>query len=235
MSATDSSQQSHPDGRRVLAVMNAVMLLLSVSLIVWISYDTFTKVAFLDNRHYMKFQFFVCIVFIIDFFVEMHYAQNKGSYFRKRRLFLLLTIPYLNIIDVTGIQLSPNALYFVRFIPLARGALALSIVMGYLSSNAIASLFMSYLSIMILVGYFCSLIFYQFETSVNPAVSTYWDALWWTAMNMVTVGCNIQPVTPTGKIIAVLMPVTGMVLFPLLTVYLSDYVTRAVKHIRSDN
>ena len=85
--------------------------------------------------------------------------------------------PYLNIINLLDIQLSHDALYFVRFIPLARGALALSIVIGYVSSNAVASMFMSYLSIMLMLGYFCSLIFYQREAGVNPQVNSLLDSL----------------------------------------------------------
>ena len=133
------------------------------------------------------------------------------------------------------IHLSHDALYFVRFIPLARGALALSIVISYLSSNAVTSLFMSYLTIMILVGYFCSLIFYQREAGVNPQVNSYWTALWWSAMNMSTVGCDISPVTVSGKIVAVILPVSGMIIFPLFTVYLTDYVTRSIKKGRRED
>jgi len=212
-----------------LKTLNLIVLVLSILLIVWISLDTFKRVNFLENHAYMTFQFWVCMIFILDFFVEWHYSENKWRYFWHRLVFLLLSIPYLNIINQMDIQLSHDALYFVRFIPLARGALALSIVISYLSSNAVTSLFMSYLSIMILIGYFCSLIFYQREGGVNPEVNSYWTALWWSAMNMSTVGCNIAPVTVSGKIVAVILPVSGMIIFPLFTVYLTDYVTRAVK------
>lgn len=215
--------------------MNMVVLILSVLLIVWISIDTFKRVNFLDNHAYMTFQFWVCIVFVIDFFIGLYYSDNKGRYFWHRVVFLLLSIPYLNIINQMDIHLSHDALYFVRFIPLARGALALSIVISYLSSNAVTSLFMSYLSIMILVAYFCSLIFYEREAGVNPEVNSYWTALWWSAMNMSTVGCYINPVTVSGKIVAVILPVSGMIIFPLFTVYLTDYVTRAVKKARKDD
>ena len=85
---------------------------------------------------------------------------------------------------------------------------------------------MSYLSIMILVVYFCSLIFFQREHAVNHDVKTYWTALWWSAMNMSTVGCYINPMTVAGKIVAVVLPIAGMIIFPLFTVYLTDYVTR---------
>ena len=234
MATTASSQLPKKKHRNyLLGFMNFVVLVLSVLLIVWISIDTFKRVNFLENHAYMTFQFWVCIVFIIDFFVELGYAPDKWKFVRRRFVFLILSIPYLNIINQMDIKLSADALYFVRFIPLARGALALSIVISYLSSNAVTSLFMSYLAIMILVGYFCSLIFYQREAGVNPEVNSYWTALWWSAMNMSTVGCNISPVTVSGKIVAVVLPVAGMIIFPLFTVYLTDFVTRQVKKAKS--
>ena len=234
MATTASSQLPKKKHRNyLLGFMNFVVLVLSVLLIVWISIDTFKRVNFLENHAYMTFQFWVCIVFIIDFFVELGYAPDKWKFVRRRFVFLILSIPYLNIINQMDIKLSADALYFVRFIPLARGALALSIVISYLSSNAVTSLFMSYMAIMILVGYFCSLIFYQREAGVNPEVNSYWTALWWSAMNMSTVGCNISPVTVSGKIVAVVLPVAGMIIFPLFTVYLTDFVTIQVKKAKS--
>lgn len=236
LSATES-RNNHPEGKRVnhivINAMNFIVIVLSILLIVWISIDTFEKIEFLLSSSYMTFQFWVCIFFIFDFFVGLYNAENKRRYFAHRWVFLVLSIPYLNIINELGIELNPDALYFVRFIPLARGALAMSIVIGYLSSNAISSLFMSYLVIMVFVAYFCSLIFYQREYGVNPEVSSYWTALWWSAMNMSTVGCNIEPVTVAGRIVAVVLPVSGMVIFPLFTVYLTNFVTQSVKKMRS--
>lgn len=217
------------DAKYVLRIMNTIVLVLSVMLIVWISFDTFRRVDFLENRAYMTFQFWVCVVFIIDFFIGLYLAENKRRYFWRRIVFLLLSIPYLNIVNQMDIHLSHDALYFVRFIPLARGALAVSIVMSYLSSNAVTSMFMSYLVIMIFIAYFCSLIFYQREAPVNPDVKSYWTALWWSAMNMSTVGCSISPMTVSGKIVAVILPVSGMIIFPLFTVYLTDFVTSQKK------
>ncbi len=235
MAKTVSKKSENKSAEYVLGTTNFVVLVLSVLLIVWISIDTFKRVNFLENHAYMTFQFWVCVVFVADFFIGLAYSENKGRYFRRRIFFLLLSIPYLNIINLMGIDLGHNALYFVRFIPLARGALALSIVISYLSSNAVTSLFISYLSIMILVGYFCSLIFYQREAGVNPQVNSYWTALWWSAMNMSTVGCDISPVTASGKIVAVILPVSGMIIFPLFTVYLTDFVTRSIKKGRREN
>lgn len=211
----------------VLNTMNFIVLVLSAMLIVWISIDTFDKIDFLENHRYMTFQFWVCVIFIADFVIELIFTDNKWKMFRHRLLFLFLSIPWLNIIHQSDIHLSHDAIYFVRFVPLARGALAMSIVIGYLSKNAISSLFLSYIVIMIMVTYFSSLIFFQREYGLNPQVTSYWTALWWTAMNLTTVGCDISAMTVAGKIIAVAMPIIGMIMFPLFTVYLTDFVRRS--------
>ncbi len=227
--STTVPQKHHRRGERIVNLMNFIVLVLSVTLIVWISIDTFNKVEILDSHSYMTFQLWVCVFFILDFFVELIFAEDKWKLFRRRLLFLLLSIPYLNLINYFDLHLSHDALYFIRFIPLARGALALSIVIGYLSSNAVTSLFMSYICIMLMITYFSSLIFFQREHGVNPDITSYWIALWWTAMNLTTVGCAISPMTLAGKIIAVLLPICGMIMFPLFTVYLTNYVTGLLK------
>lgn len=232
MSTTNSTPTIKPQPKSekyVMTFMNIVVLILSAALISWISYDTFKRINFLENHAYMTFQYWVCMIFILDFFIGLYYADSKWSYFKRRFWFLLLSIPVLNIVNYLNIHLSADALFFVRFIPLARGALALSIVVSYVSSNAVSSLFASYITIMIFIAYFCSLIFYQREAGVNPDVNSYWTALWWTMMNLSTVGCSISPVTVAGKIVAVVLPISGMIIFPLFTVYLTDYVQRSFK------
>lgn len=230
--STSSAPTIKPESkseRNIMTFMNIVVLLLSAALISWISYDTFKRINFLENHSYMTFQFWVCMFFILDFFIGLFYADKKWQYFKKRLVFLILSIPVLNIVNMVHITLSPDMLYFARFIPLARGALALAIVVSYVSSNAVTSLFASYITIMLFIAYFCSLIFYQREAGVNPDVNSYWTALWWTMMNLSTVGCAISPVTVAGKIVAVILPISGMIIFPLFTVYLTDYVTRNFK------
>ena len=216
-------------------VMHTVVLILSILLIVFISYDTFKGIDFLSNHLYMSFQFWVCVIFILDFFVELFLAPKKWRYIGHRMVFLLISIPYLNLVSMINLHLSADALYFVRFIPLLRGALALSIVFGYFSKNAITSFFMSYIVILVMVVYFCSLIFFQYEQAVNPQVQSYWTALWWSAMNCSTVGCSISPVTVEGRIVAVILPITGMIVFPLFTVYLTDYVKRHSNNISQNS
>lgn len=213
------------DYRRViLNICHTVVLVLSVLLIVFISYFTFANIPFLQSKVYMNFQLFVCIVFIIDFFIELWLSDNRWRYFKTRLIFLLLSIPYLNIINAYDIPLSADAIYFVRFIPLFRGMFALAIVLGYISHNRISSMFVSYLSILVLITYFAGLVFFEREHPLNPQVESYWDAFWWGCMQVTTLGCDIYPVTVSGKILCVVLSLMGMIMFPLFTVYLSNLI-----------
>lgn len=214
-------------------ISNLIVLLLSVILIVWISYDTLNKIDLLRDSSYMSFQFWMCMFFILDFFIGLHYADDRWHYFRNHLIFLFLSVPFLNILNHTNIELGSEALYFIRFIPLARGALAMAIVVRYLSSNTVSSVFFSYLVILATVCYFCSLILFDREYGVNPDVTNYGTALWWACMQMTTVGCYINPVTPAAKVVEVILPICGTVMFPLFTVYFTNYVTRARRQSQS--
>ena len=72
-------------------------------------------------------------------------------------------------------------------------------------------------------------IFFVLEHKVNPMVTDYWSALWWAFMDVTTVGSNIYAVTPTGKILSVVLAALGMMMFPIFTVYVTSLVQQANK------
>lgn len=205
-------------------IVHTIVMVLSVLLIVYISYDTFMDIPFLNNHHYMVFQFWVCIVFLADFFIELFLADDKKEYFKHRWFFLLISIPYLNIINQYHISLSSQVIFYLRFVPLMRGAYSLSMVMGYISKNRAVSLLSQYLAILLALVYILALIFYYEEYKTNPNVKSFWDALYWSCLYVVTVGASFSAVTPIGKIISVILPIAGMLILPLFTVYFTDMV-----------
>lgn len=206
-------------GRRYTAdISHSVVLILSLLLIIYISYDTFNNIPFLTNHTYMTFQFWVCMAFLADFFIELFLARDKKTYLKGRWFFFVISIPYLNIVNLTDITLGHQVLFYVRFIPLIRGAYSLAMVMGYISHNRAVSLMSQYVAILLSLVYIFSLIFYYEEHQVNTNVKSFWDALYWAAMNVTTVGCYFSAVTPVGKIISVILPTAGMLMLPLFTV-----------------
>ena len=87
----------------------------------------------------------------------------------------------------------------------------------------------SYITMLMATVYFASLIFFVLEHKVNPMVTDYWSALWWAFMDVTTVGSNIYAVTPTGKILSVVLAALGMMMFPIFTVYVTSLVQQANK------
>lgn len=212
----------------IVAVLRIIILILSVGLILYISYDTLKDEDFLQNHSYMTFQFWVCLVFLADFFIELFLSKGKWRYFRTHWMFLLISIPYLNILTLTHLHVSHDALYVLRFVPLARGALALGIVLNYISNNKFISIFVTYISVLILVTYFASMIFFQLEHKINTSVETIWDAFWWGCTEVTTLGSDIYPVTTIGRILCCVLSGMGIIMFPLFTVYATNLID---KHI----
>lgn len=212
--------------KALINIMRLLVFALSALLIVFISIDTFNGTDFLQNTFYMRFQFWVCVFFIIDFFVELAAAPNKRRYIAHRWWILLLSIPYLNIITAYNVHVTSQELYWLRFIPLGRATMALAIVVGYVSKNRVTSMLSSYIMILVAFVYFGSIIFFNAEHPVNPDVRTYWNALWWAGMDATTIGCDIQPVTAIGKIVSAVLACMGVLVFPLFTVYVTTLVKR---------
>lgn len=215
--------------RGVYGFMHVIILLLSLFLVISISIDTFKNIQFYTQTSYLKIQLWICLFFLFDFFLEFFLSKDKMRYFRTHFIFFLVAIPYQNIISYFGIQFSQEVMYFIRFIPLVRGGYALAIVVGWLSYNKASGLFISYVTMLFATVYFSSLIFYVLEHKVNTLVTNYWDALWWAFMDVTTVGSNIIAVTPTGRVLSVLLAALGMMMFPIFTVYVTSLVQTANK------
>lgn len=232
-SAQQQVQQPSQSGSRwsryIVSFSRMVVMVLSLLLITYISYDTFENIPFLTNRTYMRFQLWVCIAFMADFFIEFAFSQNKLSYLKHRWLFLLISIPYLNLIRLYDISMPQDVLYYLRFVPLIRGAYALVIVVGYVSTNRATTLLTQYVAILLTSMYIGSLLFYYQEVGVNPNVTTFWSALYWTCMYVTTIG-GFSPVTIVGKVISVLLPILGTMMLPLITVFFTDKIQSIAKN-----
>lgn len=211
----------------ILRTMQIAVLVSSILLIVLMSVCTFDNIPFLHNRRYLNFQLIICGVFLLDYIVAFCYARRKLRFFIRNLLFLIVSVPYINIINHYDITLSETVKYYIFLVPLIRAAFALAIVVGYVSSNRVSSLFASYISILLSVVYFSSLIFYQREFGINADVKNYGDALYWAGMNVTTLGASIIPVTEIGKILTVVLGTVGMLMFPLFTVYVTNLVQRS--------
>lgn len=208
----------------VQLVLHLSAFVLSLLLVISISIDTFAGTPFYNDTNYLDLQFWICILLIILFSIEVYNAEHSWQYFGNHFLFLLLIIPYLTLFDWFDVTLSSEMEFLFRFIPLIRGYIAFTIIAYGLLRDLTAGLLITYIVILFSFIYYSSLIFYVLEANVNPMVHNFWDCLWYSCMTATTAGCSIQAVTTVGKIISVLLSLSGMMLLPVFTVYLTDII-----------
>lgn len=209
----------------IFALLHVIILLASVFLVVCISWDTFENLQFYRQPQFLTLQFWICMLFLADFFVELFLSPRKKHFLATRWVFFLVSVPWLAIFTWLNIHFDPQVEYVLQFIPLVRGGYALAIVVGWFTSSKISSLFFSYLITLIASIYFASLAFYLFEHGVNALVTNYTDALWWAFMDATTVGSNIVAITAVGRVLSVVLAALGMMMFPIFTVYITNKIT----------
>lgn len=206
------------------SLLHVIVLLLSIFLVVSISIDTFKNVAFWRQPEFMRVQFWICIFFLLDFFVEFFLAEKKWRYFVTHLFFFIVSIPYLAIFHYFGWKFNPQVTYLIQYIPLVRGGYAMAIVVGWFTYNRATGLFFTYIFTLVATVYFASLVFFMFEHNVNNLVVNYYSALWWATMDVTTVGSNIEAVTPVGRVLSVCLAALGMMMFPIFTVYITNII-----------
>lgn len=81
--------------RRILLILHILVLLMSIALIVLISYDAFRNISFIANETYLKLQFWICLFFIFDIAVEFFLYPKKWTYFASIYCFSLSAFPIL--------------------------------------------------------------------------------------------------------------------------------------------
>lgn len=208
----------------VKKILNFLIIVASLILIINISIESFRNDSFLEHSIYFDIQFWICIFFTIVFLIFFYLSDNKIIFLSKYSILLLLSIPYLAILDYTSIHLSSEEIYLISFIPLVRGGVALIVMILLLVERNSTALLISYIILLFSTIYFITLIFFIFERNVNWQVTTYSDALWWAGMTVTTVGSQIVPITQVGKIVTTILAATGMTTFPVFTVYFSSVV-----------
>lgn len=206
--------------------LNFFVLALAFGLIAFISWDTYNGTDYLENDVYMSYQLLACFFFLAEYFYRFIISAHKLRFIFWAMPFLLISIPYLNIIEFYGFNVSHEVLVYFCFVPILRGLIALVMVVAYVTENLSTTVFAAYALVLVPVVYMSGLVFYVAEKDVNPAIKSLWYALWWAGMNVTTIGCYINPATNTGMFLGFFLSLLGIIMLPLFTVYFGNVVSK---------
>lgn len=209
--------------------LDSVAIIASLVLLFSLSMDIITRRSYVLSPGVEELQLIVCMVFVMDFILQAMLSPKPSRYFWRNIILLVVSIPYLNMLQWGGAELPKGVYILLKSLPMVRGMVGVYGLIKYITPTRVSAIMWSYIALICLLTYLASLIFYSYEEGVNRSLGGFGEALWWAGLNVTTVGAPIFAVTPIGKALTVLLPGLGMVLFPLLTVYVTHLVERSVR------
>ena len=191
----------------VLTILSLAVMV--VMLLPMISDATFKLLAIYDNL--------ICVIFLIDFFLNLRGAAKKSDYFIKERgwLDLLGSIPSLglltNVGKLAGLLRLARLSRLARIARLLRGENKKTLVKDILDNRSRYAAFLTIL-LTILVLTVASVLVLQFESkSPDANITSGGDALWYSIVTITTVGYgDFYPVTAAGRVTAMFIMFMGV-------------------------
>ena len=202
--------QSSPYQFFMLGLCIYVLLALVVQTAFSLSDDTLT---ILDRADMV-----ICFFFLADFVRSLALASNRWRYFYTWGwIDLLSSIPAIDVF-----RWGRGARVF-RILRVLRGFRAARLLGQFAFERRSESAIWAALLIAILVMIFGSIGILQLEVDPESTIQNADDALWWAFVTMTTVGYGDEyPVTPSGRVLAVIVMAVGIGLFGTFTAYLAS-------------
>lgn len=166
----------------------------------------------------------IWVLFIVDFLLKFIVAPRKLPFLKKNVITIIsLALPALRVLRVA------RAVRLIRTVRAARG-LRLVKVIGSMN-RGLRSLgatmqrrafgYVVTLTIVILLTGAAGM--YAFEHDQAGQLTTYSQALWWTAMVLITMGSEYWPRSPEGRILCFVLALYGFTVFGYFTALLATY------------
>jgi len=206
MTQEAASPRRHSNAYNIfILVLTVLSLAVMVVMLLPISDATYKLLSVYDNL--------ICIIFLIDFYLNLRGAAKKSDYFIRQRgwLDLLGSIPSFGIFKLGGLLRLARLSRFARITRLLRGENKKTLVKDILENRSRYAMFLTIL-LTILVLTVASVLVLQFESkSADANITTGGDALWYAIVTITTVGYgDFYPVTSAGRITAMFIMFMGV-------------------------
>lgn len=201
--------------------LEILLLIASILLIVGVTIEVVVGDGSHFSSWFLTLQFVVCLIFLGSFFVGLSEASSGRGYVVRNLAFLLLSVPYLNIMTWCMPDFDRTTFILAGATPVVRSLLAISIILRWTIRGSTAkSLFYAYTLAVILFAHLSALLLYDIEYGVNPNLNSFGDAVWWAWMSISTAGAQLVPISSVGRVLGAILPIMGMLILPIFTGYI---------------
>ncbi len=169
----------------------------------------------------------IWIIFGIEFAVRFWLAPHKLAFLKKNWLTALaLVLPALRLLRAFAIFRLARSFQALRALRLVRLVGAANRSMNAFRST-LQRRKVGYVTALTLVVTFLGAAgMYNLEPSSEMSeggFTSYWDALWWTAMLLTTIGSQYWPITLEARILSVMLSVYGLGVLGYITATLASF------------
>lgn len=201
-----------------ILVLTILALVIMVLLLLPLSETTKELLRVYDNL--------ICVIFLIDFYLNLRESSPKSIYFIKQRgwLDLLGSIPALGLVsNYNGLLRLARLSRLARISRLMRGKDKNALMKDMVENRSTYTLLITVL-MSILVLTIASVLVLQFESqSPDANIKSGGDSLWYSIVTITTVGYGDRyPVTTGGRITAVFIMIMGVGIIGALASLLSS-------------
>ena len=201
-----------------ILVLTVLSLAIMVAMWLPLSSETTKLLSRYDN--------FICLIFLLDFYITLRRAPRKSDYFLRERgwLDLLGSIPSFGLFRYGAILRLARLSRFARIARLLRQEDKKQLVADLIRNRSQYAGFFTLLLILIVLSV-TSVLVLQFESiSPDANIKTGWDAFWYSVVTITTVGYGDRyPVTIGGRITAIFIMLTGVGIIGALASILSSF------------
>lgn len=195
--------------------------------IVWLGILVIEFAGWSDTRLDVLF-YVIWAVFIVDVLIELVIAPDRSGYLRANWLKIVgLVVPALRVLRVFTALRFLRAAGAVRSLSLVRLLTSLNRGMGALARTLDRARFAYVVALTVLVVVVGAAGMLSFERTgaapVGVGLTTYGDALWWTAMVMTTIGTDYFPVTAEGRLLGWALSVFAIGVFGYVTATMASH------------
>ena len=192
-----------------------VMLFLCVYVLIALFIDTAFDLPVEIHELLNKIDFYVCILFLLDFFTNLYRAENKLKYLKWGWIDFISSIPMLE-----AFRWGRVARVF-RILRLLRGVRSTKHLLSFLFKNRAEGTLASMILISLVLVIFSSILILNVETGEDATIKNASDALWWSCMTVTTVGYgNLHPVSDLGRVLGVLLMMSRIAILGTFTAYI---------------
>lgn len=118
---------------KLVDTLGVLKLAAGATLLVALSWEILAGDHALLTPSYLTIQFLVCVVFLCDFFVRLWLSERRGRFFVRHLFYLLISVPYLNLLAWSGVRMTHDWGILVGLVPMLRAFLAMFVIVQWMA------------------------------------------------------------------------------------------------------